>query len=164
MEKYGLRRAEELFSRCASMVGGDAGFLAQLRQCEAYGDPLGKKSFFYLSLASAECGWTVADPREHESPVDYHEVRGHLRLGTVKPVAELAVKIAEGKVLTRDEDLAIRSAVQSANETLAARWGASSSQVHVHALECFSCLLHSERSRHTLRSMPSQLCVACSVS
>jgi hypothetical protein len=47
--------------------------------------------------------------------VDYHEVRGHLRLGTVRVKRlELEEKLRQGVEVSADEDVAVRQAVYDA--------------------------------------------------
>ncbi len=58
--------------------------LELLSDFDAYSDPVQKKSVFFLALMQ-NCGlWRYADPESLPAPVDYHEVRGHLRIGTVR--------------------------------------------------------------------------------
>jgi hypothetical protein len=90
-----------------------------------------KKSMFFLSLATKECGWKLADPESLLSPVDYHELRGHLRIGTVKiNDADLWLKIQRGLVLSEAEDVTIRQKVQEVNDRLAHLTGNSASVIH----------------------------------
>jgi hypothetical protein len=59
--------------------------------------------------------WTYRDSESIGSPVDYHEVRGHLRLGTVRIVdEELSRKVGRGAPVEEEDDIAIRSAVGAA--------------------------------------------------
>ena len=56
--------------------------------------------------------WRFVDNESLGPPVDYHEVRGHLRIGTVAIVdPDLRRKVANGEPVTEVEDVAIRRAV-----------------------------------------------------
>jgi hypothetical protein len=65
-------------------------------------------------------GWEFRDAHELEAPVDYHEIRGHLRVGTVI-IADggLNARIGTGNV-TSDEDNLVRAAVGDAISAIAA--------------------------------------------
>ena len=59
--------------------------------------------------------WTYVDPDQLGAPIDYHEVRGHLRIGTVDICdADLRAKLLEGREVTADQDISIRQAVHKA--------------------------------------------------
>lgn len=60
-----------------------AGLYRRLAGIRAYRDPVRKKSSFLLELLRSQCGWQFVDVENLSAPVDYHEVRGHFRLGTV---------------------------------------------------------------------------------
>jgi hypothetical protein len=120
-----------LFDACKGTLAGGDGFLHHLSQFAAYSDPLKKKSFFFLSLMQTECGWTFDDPESLQSPVDYHEIRGHLRLGSVDVHdARLASKLRAGIPVNQEEDAAIRCAVQEANASIARMCSAADSELH----------------------------------
>lgn len=91
----------------------DIGLIELLSQFVAYNaDPVQKKLFFFLSLMFNNGFWTYNDPENLGTPVDYHEVRGHLRYGTVKIASDqLRDKILGGQEVTSDEDVQIRKAV-----------------------------------------------------
>lgn len=94
---------------------GSPHILGLLQQFEAYRDPVRKKSLFLLGLMRNSEGWKYADEAEIGPPVDYHEVRGHLRIGTVKVKSlVLREKIQSQQGVTEQEDVAIRSAVYAA--------------------------------------------------
>lgn len=121
----------EAFDLSEKKVSGERGFLKFLAKFVAYSDPLRKKSFFFLSLALSECKWAIADQENILSPVDYHELRGHLRIGTIK-VEEpgLKRKLAGNLVISNDEDNALRYSVQQAMTELSDKTGLSPSQLH----------------------------------
>ncbi len=59
--------------------------------------------------------WQFADPENLGPPVDYHEVRGHLRIGTVEiQDPQLEAKLLARQEVTSSEDIAIRKAVHDA--------------------------------------------------
>lgn len=127
----GIEHIAQLFHGCGRMLGGAGGFMERLTSFVAYADPVRKKSHFFASVAEKECRWHIADPESLLSPVDYHELRGHLRIGTLS-FADKALqrKVTLGLVLTEAEDSAVRRAVQDANNQLALQLGVSSSALH----------------------------------
>lgn len=96
------------------------GVLIRLAEFRAYRDPVRKKSFYLLELLRNECRWAYRDPEHLGAPVDYHEVRGHLRLGTIRIVeSRLAQKLQTRLAVDQREDVAIRSAVAHAIDEIA---------------------------------------------
>ena len=91
---------------------GDPNLVGLLSRFDAYRDPVNKKTFYLLALMRNHGIWTYQDPDRLGPPVDYHEIRGHLRLGTVLIVNEhLERKLLTHEPVTEAEDLAIRQAV-----------------------------------------------------
>jgi hypothetical protein len=89
--------------------------LLLLSEFRAFSDPVQKKSLFLLSILQNNVGWTFEDSSILAPPVDYHEVRGHLRLGTVsltKPCLE--ARVMQGEPISEAEDIAIRAATREA--------------------------------------------------
>jgi hypothetical protein len=112
-------------------LSGHSGFGNFLKSLRAYRDPVMKKTLFFTSLAVKECGWKLVDPNDLRSPVDYHELRGHLRIGTVVANdATLRHKVERGLVLTEEEDTHLRQKVQEVNDRAAAEAGITSSMMH----------------------------------
>lgn len=132
LSRYGFIYIDEAFAQCNETIGGSAGFLSFLQNnFEAYRDPVRKKSLFFLSIAEKECAWELKDPGNLSSPVDYHELRGHLRIGTIMiNDPELAHKVEGGLALTESEDDDLRSMTQEVNDSLAVKTGLGSSRVH----------------------------------
>lgn len=127
----GLANVSELYHRCRRLASGSDGLLAQLSSAEAYGDPVRKKALFLLGLNSATCGWTYADQEPLDPPVDYHEVRGHLRLRTIRVLdAELEAAIFERRPVTEEGDIAIRTAVTEALRRISASASISPTDLH----------------------------------
>lgn len=119
------------FEQSGRRLSGAAGFFSFLQTVEAYKDPVQKKSQFFAAIATQECGWIPADPASMSSVIDYHELRGHLRIGTIRIVeASMAAKVKRGMVLTEQEDTVLRQAVQRANDILCRATNTSSSALH----------------------------------
>lgn len=129
--KSGCDNIQEAFDRCGGIVGGDSGFLTFLKRFEAYKDPLMKKSQLFLAIMERELGWVIQDPENLLSPVDYHEMRGHLRIGTIRLCDEgLASKVRKGLTLNEEEDFEIRSKIQEVNSSISEQTGKSVSVIH----------------------------------
>jgi hypothetical protein len=110
---------------------GQTGFLHYLSSFAAYRDPVMKKSMFFLSLVSKECAWELVDPDSLLSPVDYHELRGHLRIGTITVNdSDLRSRVDRGLVLSEAEDIALRKKVQEVNDGAAHLTGNSTTVIH----------------------------------
>ena len=104
---------DDIFNLCPGVVAsGDPNLFCVLAQFEAYNDPVRKKSCFLLALMRNFGLWKYVDDENVGPPVDYHEVRGHLRIGTVEVTdAGLRHKLLNGILVTAEEDILIRSAV-----------------------------------------------------
>ena len=108
--------ADTLYDRCGGWIArGDPNLLQLLSRFRAYDDPVRKKSYLFLALMRNSGIWHYADDESLGPPVDYHEVRGHLRLGTVyihDPV--VLEKVRSNHKVTCAEDVVIRQAVHDA--------------------------------------------------
>lgn len=105
LQAGGYSNVREPFDRCQGVIGSSSGFLSFLNQFEAYRDPVMKKSHLFLAIMMREGDWVRMDPENLRSPVDYHEMRGHLRMGTILiQDHRLASKIQRGLTLTEEED------------------------------------------------------------
>jgi hypothetical protein len=94
---------------------GDPSLFQLLSEFAAYRDPAKKKAALLLALMRNSGLWCYADDDKLGPPVDYHEVRGHLRIGTIVITdPALRRKLVGGLPVTAEEDLAIRSAVYDA--------------------------------------------------
>jgi hypothetical protein len=98
----------------------------------AYQDPVRKKIYFFLALMQNTGVWVYPDADQLGAPVDYHEVRGHLRIGTVQILdSNLRAKLFEGVQVTAEEDISIRQAVHKALMLLSRESGLRNpSQLH----------------------------------
>jgi hypothetical protein len=108
--------AAQMYDAAGGRIGtGNTNLLSLLAQFRAYDDPVRKKSFFFLELMQNAGLWKYVDPGQLGAPVDYHEVRGHLRIGTVEiRDPDLHAKLLERKEVTADQDISIRRAVYEA--------------------------------------------------
>jgi hypothetical protein len=121
----------EALDAAAGIISGRSGFLEMLSVYEAYKDPQQKKSLFFLSLAINECGWEVKDKDNLLSPIDYHELRGHLRIGTISVLdPELRKKVNMSLPISNEEDKFLRAAAQEVNNTISEETGLTSSSIH----------------------------------
>jgi hypothetical protein len=115
MHNNGWSYFEDLYEQSEHWITRENGLFALLSRFRAYRDPVRKKSCFVLALMRNSKLWTYPDNDQLGPPVDYHEVRGHLRIGTVKvtnPI--LDEKLHKGLPVTPDEDIAIRQSVYDA--------------------------------------------------
>jgi hypothetical protein len=105
--------AAEIYEQCGGRVRtGSPNLIECLAYFRAYRDPVCKKSFFLLSVMQNTGLWVYKDPALLGPPVDYHEVRGHLRIGTVAVVdSDLRHKLLQQEPVTAQEDIALRAAV-----------------------------------------------------
>jgi hypothetical protein len=115
----GYSSLEEL---CCDMEGrcrGGRSIISFLKNTKAYSDPNEKKARLLIGLLRDAQGWEFRDAHELEAPVDYHEIRGHLRVGTVIITdGGLNARIGTGNV-TSDEDNLVRAAVGDAISAIA---------------------------------------------
>jgi hypothetical protein len=131
MTESGCEFVDELFTRSGRRLEGESGFFKILESFQAFKDPVKKKSLFFLSIVKEECGWKIEDEENLISPVDYHEMRGHLRLGTLTLAdAELSFKVQHGLAITEPDDIQLRTEAQKANQRIAEESGLDSSRVH----------------------------------
>lgn len=116
MRQRGWRWFEELYRLCRGWAAtGEPNLFGLLGEFVAYRDPVRKKSSFLLALMRNSGLWTYRDGHRVGPPVDYHEVRGHLRIGTVAVTdPALRRKLMEGLPVTAAEDVALRGAVYDA--------------------------------------------------
>jgi hypothetical protein len=109
------RSADQIYLASRRIAGEFPSLLSLLSEFRAYDDPVRKKSYFFLSLMQNANLWTYTDPENLGAPVDYHEVRGHLRIGTVQiSDLDLRSKLLAGHDVTPEEDVKIRTAVHDA--------------------------------------------------
>jgi hypothetical protein len=116
MLREGWENLEDLYRSAHQRIAtGSPNLLSLLGRFRAYNDPVHKKAFFLLGLMRNSVGWGYADESELGPPVDYHEVRGHLRLGTVKILdPDLQEKLFRRLPVQEADDVALRAAVSEA--------------------------------------------------
>ncbi len=115
--RTGLTQASDLLRLGESKLESESpsGMYSLLSAMRAYRDPVRKKSSFFLELMRNQCGWKYVDLKNLGAPVDYHEVRGHLRLGTVTVEDRMLLDAIQRKAeVTPEQDIAIRMAVYKA--------------------------------------------------
>jgi hypothetical protein len=108
--------AEDMYKLCAGRAAtSEPNLFGLLARFAAYRDPIRKKSCFFLALMRNSGFWHYVDNDQVGAPVDYHEVRGHLRIGTVTVAdPDLRQRLMTGSPVTAAEDIAIRGAVYDA--------------------------------------------------
>ncbi|MDP3770572.1 MAG: hypothetical protein Q8R40_06585 [bacterium] len=107
------------------------GIAQSMSEIKAYADPVKKKLFYFFALMRNQGFWTYRDIEHFGSPVNYHEQRGHFRIGTVRILDErLKQKIAQKENITFDEDIEIRLTVRGAIHFMAQGLGVSPSEAH----------------------------------
>ncbi len=155
MHEHGWLFLEDLYRASKGRIGsGYPNLLALLATFDAYKDPVQKKALLLLAIMRNSGLWSYKDEENLGPPVDYHEIRGHLRIGTVTIKDQrLKRKLLINEPVTEAEDLAIRGAVRNAIELIAQHLGARANPSVLHYLfwNVFrSCCTH--QSPH---------CVAC---
>jgi hypothetical protein len=132
MLAWGWRRADALYHHCEARVAtGSPNLLETLGRTVAYRDPVHKKALFFLALMRNTHTWHYADEDALGPPVDYHEVRGHLRLGTVRVAdPKLERKLRGKSEVGADEDVALRRGVYDAIMQLSRDSGIGPSRLH----------------------------------
>jgi hypothetical protein len=116
MVARGWQTVEDIHRECEGRIAtGYPNLLQALSLFRAYDDPVKKKAFYFLAVMRNGGYWRYQDNELLGPPVDYHEVRGHLRLGTVRINDRvLSTKLRSGEIVTAQEDIAIRQAVYDA--------------------------------------------------
>lgn len=160
MRELNIQTVWELYDQSQpTLVATDGrGLLEQLRQFPAYAaDPVGKKLFFFLSLMYNQGLWSYQDPENLGTPVDYHEVRGHLRLKTVKVIDQrLHAKIWSGQEVTAKQDITIRQAVFDAIMLISHLSGKTPNDLHYFFWNIFrNCCRRNETHCYYCHDHPS---------
>jgi len=133
MMSQGWSFADQLYRHCGGRIAaGQPNLLQVLSRFRAYNDPVHKKSYFFLALMRNSGLWHYGDSESLGPPVDYHEVRGHLRLGTISIADhDLLEKVRAKRAVTEKDDVAIRQAVHDAIMYISERSGLRNpSQLH----------------------------------
>ena len=116
MEGKAWKSFEDLYYQANYFINdNDPSLIGLLNNFLAYNDPVLKKTYYLLGLMANSCDWEYADEHNLGPPVDYHEVRGHLRLGTIKISGEqLSYKLFKSYSVSKAEDIEIRESVSKA--------------------------------------------------
>ncbi len=132
MRGRGWRRFDELYQLSERRaVSGSPNLATLLSSFRAYSDPVRKKTLFLLGIMATSGDWAYVDGFSLGAPVDYHEVRGHLRLGTVVVTdSALRSKLLDHADVQEPEDVAIRQAVYDALGRIASSLAISPLQLH----------------------------------
>lgn len=145
----GVDKIADAFETAGRHAYGDTGFFRFLSKTIAYSDPVQKKSLLFLNIMQNLLGWNVQDGRQLKSPIDYHELRGHLRIGTVSLDEQFSRKLTLSLPLTSEEDTALRGIVQGVNGEISGALGISNSRLHYFLWNRFrSCCPTSATLRH----------------
>jgi hypothetical protein len=133
MIEHSWKSASQIYDSARGRIaGGHPDLISLLSQFRAYRDPVRKKIYFYLALMQNTGVWVYVDADQLGAPVDYHEVRGHLRIGTVEiRDVVLHAKLLQGGEVTAEEDINIRQSVHEALMFLSKQSGKRNpSQLH----------------------------------
>lgn len=107
-----------LFEASTKRAAGAGGLLERLAGCEAYSDPVEKKSHLLIMYLNELGIWPVADPENLEIAVDYHVMRVALRTGMIKVEDDaLRRKLAEHAPVDEATDARVRQAAREACKT-----------------------------------------------
>jgi hypothetical protein len=89
--------AGALLDAAGARLGGEGGLLARLAECEAYSDPLQKKSFLFAKIAARRGWFEPSDPESWEVCADNVLMRLALRSGLVEqgPLDEVCMATRE---------------------------------------------------------------------
>jgi hypothetical protein len=116
----GFTSFEALCADAGWFCRGERSIVSFLKTTKAYSDPNEKKARLLIGLLRDAHGWEFKDAHELEAPVDYHEIRGHLRVGTVIIAdGDLKARIDTGDI-TSDEDNLVRTAIGIAISAISA--------------------------------------------
>jgi len=108
-----------LYEAAGRRLRGPGGILARLADCDAYSDPVEKKSSL-LVMFCVRCGaWQITDLDALKVAIDYHIMRIALRSGMVTiQDPGLAARLRARTAVSAAEDNAIRTAVRDACDLL----------------------------------------------
>jgi hypothetical protein len=105
---------------CRYLRDHSPNLLEVLSTFRPFSDPVEKKSVFFLALMRNSKLWDYEDFDRLPAPVDYHEVRGHLRIGTVRiEDPSLMRRVMQEELVTDEDDVAIRTAIRDAIQVIA---------------------------------------------
>jgi hypothetical protein len=160
MLNRGWTLSDSMLTECDGRIAtGDPNLLSILSGFQAYRDPIRKKSFFFLAVMRSTGLWHFRDTHSLGAPIDYHEVRGHLRLGTVR-IADSALlqRVKSGSIIQEQEDLEIRQAVFDATTRISQLSGLQDSiRLHYLLWNLFRAVCMRESPRCFAEDAPTHL-------
>ena len=146
MLRAGYRSFRELCDRFEYRCVGNESIISFLRATRAYSDPNEKKARLLIGLLRDAHGWPFRDADRLGASVDYHEIRGHLRIGTViieDPGMRLRI---ESDTISDHDDNLIRAAISEAIWAIAKEWpGSDALKVHCVLWNYFRALCRRDR-------------------
>jgi hypothetical protein len=120
MTRAGYALFEQLYDAKKRRCSGEMSIISFLKErTQAYADPVEKKARLLIGLLRDVHGWEFSNVRELGAPVDYHEIRGHLRLGTVIINDEALGEKIRSDSVSDSEDHLIRDGVSDAIDAIA---------------------------------------------
>ena len=158
MRERGWLDASAIHRLCGGRVEGQKpNLVSELGRFHAYRDPVRKKTYYFLALMRNFGLWTYADDADLGPPADYHEVRGHLRIGTVRVDDPMLVeRLMKRQRVSVEEDNAIRACVVDAITSIARDVGVTPSSAHYMFWNLFRNICTRERPQcfHLLPDNP----------
>jgi hypothetical protein len=161
MLRLNITDVQDVYDECGGWLRGESnapGILESLRRFRAYDeDPVQKKTFYFLALMQNQGIWKYRDEANLAAPVDYHEVRGHLRYGTVSIIdSDLRQKLLRRQAVAAADDVEIRSAVFEAILQIAQLTGETPNNLHYFFWNMFrNCCRRDETHCVTCKTHPS---------
>lgn len=157
-ESQSLESAHQIYLQSGGQLSGKpSGLLGRISKFRAYSDPVQKKSYFFLGLMRNSKFWSYTDEMELGAPVDYHEVRGHIRIGTVRISNDLRRMLAAKNCVSECDDIAIRKAVGQAITRIASLVNHSPMQLHYLFWNVFRNVCHRDNPRCYSAALSSTL-------
>jgi hypothetical protein len=118
--RAGYASFEQLYDAKRRRCSGEVSIISFLKErTRAYSDPVEKKARLLIGLLRDAHGWEFSNVEELGAPVDYHEIRGHLRIGTVVINDKMLKEKIKSDCVSDDEDRVIRDSVSNAIDTIA---------------------------------------------
>jgi hypothetical protein len=120
MTRAGYTSFEQLYDAKKRRCSGDMSIVSFLKErTRAYSDPVEKKARLLIGLLRDAHGWQFSNDHELGAPVDYHEIRGHLRIGTVVIHDKMLAAKIESDSVSDNEDSLIREEISGAIDAIA---------------------------------------------
>ncbi|HEY9188982.1 MAG TPA: hypothetical protein VIR55_13895 [Ignavibacteria bacterium] len=177
MQKNKFKSIQDIYDKSKGYLVLDDGngILNLLKEFKAYTDPVQKKSLYFLLLMKNHSFWAFKDENNLGPPIDYHEIRGHLRLGTVEIIDDqLKEKVLNQIEINQEEDLYVRKSVYEAIMFISQETRYSASVLHYffwnyfrnccnrnqpHCFECLSSCGLPERYKILKKQLKTKKCL-----